>query len=200
MATTQHLVRMLALVPAARQNAVNTWIHNNLDPTGGDWLDGTGYSATGNAPATHYVFNAALTIPEFRAIGVQLLQMSGLSLPADWDAKTREEKFAWFRARVPTIRTQTGIRLRVFANDGTWDNPQDELAAAGLLPITPDLVTAQAVTAETNALLNAAMEKRTQETQPTTRNEWIMWAVLALLVLLAIVLTYFTARYAGLVP
>lgn len=68
-----------------------------------------------------------------------------------------------------------------------------------------DITDAKAVDApvspETNALLNAAMAKRTQETQPTTtRNEWVMWAVLALLIVLAIVLTYLTARYTGLVP
>lgn len=197
---TQHLVRMLALVPTARQNAVNTWIRNNLDPTGANWLNGLGYSTTGNAPATFYAFNAALTVPQFKAIGAQLLQMSSLSLPADWDAKTLDEQFTWCRARIPTIRAQTGIRLRVFANDGKWDNPDDELAAAGLFPITPDLVTAQAVTAETNALLNAAMEKRTAETPQPTQNEWAMRAIIAFVIVLAIVLTYLAARYAGLVP
>lgn len=131
---TNHTVRLLAIVPAARQNAVNTWIKNNLDTTGGNWLVG-GLSASGNAPATHYIFNAALTVPEFRLIGRQLLQMASLDLPADWDSRTLAQKFTWFRSQLGTIRTATGIRLRVFNNDAVWDDPENELAQAGLRPI-----------------------------------------------------------------
>lgn len=135
---TQHLVRLLALVPAARQNAVNTYIRNNLDTTGGNWLT-VGLSASGNAPATHYAFNAALTLAEFKLIGRQLLQMASLDLPGNFDTMTLAEKFTWFRSQLAAIRTATGIRLRVYNNDGVWDDPMDELAAAGLKVISPPL-------------------------------------------------------------
>lgn len=128
---TNHFVRLLALVPAARQNAVNNWIRSNLDATGANWLT-NGLSASGNAPATFYIFNAALTVNQFRLIGAQLLQMASLSLPANWDTLTLAQKFTWFRSQFATIRAATGIRLRVFNNDLEWDNPEDELAAAGL--------------------------------------------------------------------
>lgn len=135
---TNHLVRLLALVPAARQNAVNNWVKANLDPTGANWLR-VGLSPTGNAPATFYLFNAALTVPQFKLLAAQLLQMASISLPNDFDSMTLAEKFTWFRAQIPTIRTATGIRLRVFNNDAAWDNPNDELAAAGLKPVETPL-------------------------------------------------------------
>lgn len=135
---TQHMVRLMALVPAARQNAINTWIHNNLDPNGGNWLT-AGLSATSNAPATHYIFNAALTVPQFTQIANQLLTLASISLPADWNTRNITQKFSWFQSQYAGIRSATGIRLRVFRNDGAWDNPQDELTAAGLKPITSQL-------------------------------------------------------------
>jgi hypothetical protein len=131
---TNHTVRLLALVPAARQNAVNTWIKANLDAPGANWLS-NGLSATGSGPATHYIFNAALTVPQFKLLGRQLLQMASLDLPANWDTLTLAEKFTWYQSQYAAIRAATGIRLRVFANDAAWENPEDELAAAGLKPI-----------------------------------------------------------------
>jgi hypothetical protein len=128
---TNHTVRVLALVPAARQAAVNTWVKNNLDPAGANWLN-VGLNATGSGAPTHYIFNAALTVPQFKLLATQLLSMASLTLPANWDTLTLTEKFTWFRAQFTAIRTATGVRLRVFNNDLVWDNPQDELTAAGL--------------------------------------------------------------------
>lgn len=65
-------------------------------------------------------------------------------------------------------------------------------------------IDAQPVTAETNALLNAAMAIAKGEAKmpqlPPTKDEWAMRAFIALVIVLAIVLAYLAARYAGLVP
>ena len=132
---TQHLVRVLALVPAARQNAVNTWVRDNLDGSAANWLT-VGLSATGSGAATFYWFNAALTLPEFKKLATQRLSMAALTPPADWDSRTLPQKFTWFRSQFAAIHTATSIRLRVFNNDLVWDNPNDELTAAGLKTIS----------------------------------------------------------------
>jgi hypothetical protein len=133
---TNYLVRILLLAPSARQNAINTWVRNNLDAAGANWLS-VGLNATGSGAATFYWFNAALTVPNFRLIAAQLLQMSSIALPGNFDSMTLAEKFTWFRSQFAAIRTATGIRLRVYNNDGVWDNPQDELTASGLKAIDP---------------------------------------------------------------
>lgn len=135
---TQHQIRFLALVPAARKNVVNTWIRNNLDVTGGDWLT-AGLNTTGTGAPTYYWFSAALTVPEFKKLTNQLLGSASISLPANWDTLTNAQKFQWIGTQKSAVTAVTGIRMRVFANDADWDNPADELAAAGLLPIVSKL-------------------------------------------------------------
>jgi hypothetical protein len=82
---TNYLVRILLLAPSARQNAINTWVRNNLDAAGANWLS-VGLNTTGSGAATFYWFNAALTVPNFRLIAAQLLQMSSIALPGNFDS------------------------------------------------------------------------------------------------------------------
>ena len=130
---TNYIFRCLIVCPAANRAAFNTWILNNLDPTGGDWFVAS-LSAAGNVgdTPTHYWCNAALTAAEFKKLMQRLCTLASITAPADWDTMTRQEKKRWLLGQRAAIRTATGIRVLPMDNDGVWDSPQDELAAAGL--------------------------------------------------------------------
>lgn len=133
---TQYIARVLWAIPAASQAAYNTWTKNNLDPVGGEFTFTVGYSATGNAPATFYISCGSYTLSELKKIVLRLCQLSGIALPANWDTMTRAQKWSWFRAQIPAIKTATGIRgLLLDDNDGTWSDYAALIAAAGLKPI-----------------------------------------------------------------
>ena len=132
---TAHLHRLWIIIPAARRTALNNWCRNNLDPTGGDWFT-AGLNALGTGVATHYWCSAAFTNAQLRLIIIQLLGLASITLPADWDTKTRAEKRAWLNSQKTAIQTATGIRLQHSLNDGAWDNPVTERQALALLVIT----------------------------------------------------------------
>lgn len=137
---TAYIHRVLWIIPASLQAQVNTWLHNNVDLTGGDTFT-VGLSATGALPATHYWSCGAYTIPELRKIAARLCVMASLTLPAGWDTYTRQQKKQWFVSNVPTIRTRTGIKAIVLDdNDGAWSDYGAVLASAGLKTIQVPMV------------------------------------------------------------
>jgi hypothetical protein len=128
---TQHLYRVLAVVPAARVAALNSWLKANLDAGGGDWLTPS-LSATGDAPFTHAWFSAALTAAEFKLVMQRLCTLASVTPPADWDQLTRAERKAWLLSQRPAINAATGVYVQAMDGDGVWDLPGDALAAKGL--------------------------------------------------------------------
>lgn len=86
------------------------------------------------------------------------------------------------------------------ANTKRADWTRDIAAHTNALPKAKEKV--QGVTPETNALLNAAMAMARGEVKMPTppKDEWAMRAFVAIVIVLAIVLAYVAARYAGLVP
>lgn len=129
---TNHLHRLLCLVPAARQVAVNAWVAANIDPPpAGPWFT-VALSATGAAPATHYWCCSALTAAELKRWMMRLCALAGIGEPAGWDGWTRVQRKQWFLDQRAAIRTATGIRVMLADNDGVWDSPQEALQAAGL--------------------------------------------------------------------
>lgn len=134
---TQYLHRLLFVVPAASVTAFNTWIRNNLDASGGDWLVAN-LSASGSAPFSHGWCCFAATIPELKKVMQRLCTLASITPPADWDTKTKAQKKQWLVDQRQPIQTATGIRVHEMNNDGVWDNVQLALTAMGLqTPITP---------------------------------------------------------------
>ena len=136
--TTQHLFRLILIIPALRQAAFNTWWKANLDAAGGDKTFTTGLNATGAGAPTHYWMNGAFTVSELKIIMRRLANLSGVVEPATWDSMTRAQKFNWFRNNKPSM---SGIIVDIepMPNDGIWLDPQEVLTRAGLKTIEPVL-------------------------------------------------------------
>lgn len=129
--TTLHLHRFTCIVPAARVNALNSWIANNLDSTGSNWLVLRLDTVNGDM-MTHAWFSAAFTNGEFKKVAMRLCNLANIDLPANWDSLTRNQKKAWLISQRATIRTNTGIYFQSSDGDGVWDSPDDALSATNL--------------------------------------------------------------------
>jgi len=136
---TQHLYRLLFVIPAASRVSFNTWCKVNLNNnTGDDWFGGLGLSASGNLPATHYWASAGLTGAEAQAAVQRLCTVSGVAIAPTWGTMTKAQKIQWVQDNRAAILAGAGnLRVRAMANDGDWDDPIAELAAAGLQVIQP---------------------------------------------------------------
>lgn len=136
---TQWLNRVLLAIPAAQRATYNAWWANNIDTDGaGNRTFTAGLNATGLStdPVTYYVANTALTNQQLRKIIVRLCALAGLTIPADWDTYTRQQKRQWLAANWPTIRQRTGVRAMVLDdNDGAWSDYTAAITAEGLKPI-----------------------------------------------------------------
>ena len=138
---TQFQHRLLIIVPVARQAAFNTWWAVNIDTVGaGDKTFTTSLNASGLEadPPTHYWACMSLTSAELKKVVLRLLQLAGITPPADWDTFTRDEKRDWLRGQIPAIRTAIGVRLLVDDNDRQWDDYSAVLGRAGLKVIQLD--------------------------------------------------------------
>ena len=131
---TQHLHRVLVITAASRIAALNTWVHNNLDPTGGDWLV-AGLSPTGVAPATHGWCCAGLTNAQGKLVLDRWYAVAGMTPPA-WATMTR----AQIRSRLVTDRAALTSASQIVMwhcdNDGDWDDFPTILSNLGLVVIT----------------------------------------------------------------
>jgi hypothetical protein len=124
--------RLVAVVPVARVAAFNTFIRNNVDPGGADWLVAN-LSATGIAPATHAVFDATITERAAKVILGQLATMAALVFPAGWDDLGQKAKRKWVVDNRAAIQAAVQIVLRGgLANRDTIDVAA-LLATLGLL-------------------------------------------------------------------
>ena len=132
---TNHLNRVVLVVPDARKAAFNAWVRNNLDPSGDDWLT-AGLSASGNAPATHWWCSAALTNAEARQVLDRLYALASLT-PPDWRTLTRAQVRARLASDRAALQSAAGLRLAHSDNDGDWPDPNTLLAAAGLRRVQP---------------------------------------------------------------
>ena len=142
MSATQHIHRLILIVPAARCAALNSWIRTNLDPTGADWFTAN-LSASGNAPATHAWASFAHIDAEGKKLLMRLAQQSGLSQPADWDQKTRAQTKTWLLSNRTTVKNGIGVWIEPGENDaaGGWPDPQTVLTVNGLKVIQPEMPT-----------------------------------------------------------
>lgn len=173
---TQHIRRLLMVVPAAQASAYNTWLANNLDVPGVTWGEtfSVGYSATGIAPATHFVTCAAMTDEQFRKVFVRLCFQAGITFPVGWAGMTRDEKRDWARAQIVAIRIALGVRLLIDDNDGQWDDYAARLEAAGLKPVDNDAIAPSFMARALAAVRGAVSQPR----QPVSRR-WVVLTALS---------------------
>lgn len=131
---TLYTHRLTLIIPAARCDALNSWVKANLDPTGADWFTPS-LSPDGNAPATHAICGVALTVPQLKQVAGRLATLVGASLPGDWDTRTRAQKHTWLRNAKATL-AGIGIYLLTMDNDGTWEDYAATLAEVGVQPVS----------------------------------------------------------------
>lgn len=138
---TQHIHRLLLVVPAARCAGLNAWVRANLDITGGDWFTPS-LSATGAAPTTHAWASFALTDSQGKKLLMRLAQQSGLTQPANWDTMTRAQKKSWLISNRATVKSGIGVYIEPGENDvaGGWPDPQAVLTACGLKVVRPAML------------------------------------------------------------
>lgn len=138
--TTAFLHKLLIVVPAARQAALNGWWLANIDPVGGAQTFTAGLSTTSALPATHFWAAPSLTNAELKLVIQRLIALAnaggaGIVLPAGWDTMTRAQKIAWVESQWAAIKTATGIDGRFDPNDGAWSDYQAKAAGNGLRPV-----------------------------------------------------------------
>jgi hypothetical protein len=132
---SQYLYRLIAVVPAAMQNQVNSWIAANIDPPpAGPWLT-NGLSAMGVAPASHYFFDAGLTANQFAAIVAQIASTAGVTVPSNWANMAFADQSVWVSANVAAIRQANGVSLNLSDNTGIWADPVAFFSSLGLKQI-----------------------------------------------------------------
>lgn len=129
--------RLLILIPAARQAAINTFWANQIDTDGaGDQTFTIGLSPTGTPPVTHYWASCALRPIDLARIVTRLCTLAGIADP-NLGGLTRQQILTWLQNNLPTIRTNTGIAAVRDDNDAAWSDPDTLLQQIGLQRITP---------------------------------------------------------------
>ena len=123
---------ILAIIPASLKNAVNTWIHNNLNP-GGDDNFTSGLNATGNVndPVTYYWAILVLTLPEAAQVLKKFCQIANVA-PPDWENMTTQQQKSWVASTIASVESATGMILYVSEIDDPWKNPRQALLDNGL--------------------------------------------------------------------
>jgi hypothetical protein len=130
-----YLYRLIAVVPAAMQDQVNSWITANIDPApAGPWLV-NGLSATGATPASHYFFDAGLTASQFAAIVAQIASTAGVIVPSNWASMGFSAQSDWISANVAAIRQANGVSLNLSDNTSIWTDAVNFFALLGLKQI-----------------------------------------------------------------
>jgi hypothetical protein len=135
-AQTQHTHRLLIVIPASRQTAMQNWWGNNIDAsdtTGSTWT--VGLSATGSAPATHYWACVALTPAQIKLIIQRLCNLSGITIPSGLASYTKAQIVQWITDNLVAIRIATGVRILRDDNDGIWSDYVLQAEVAGVRPV-----------------------------------------------------------------
>jgi hypothetical protein len=132
---TAHLERLLIGIPAASQASFNTWMGNNIE--GGANTFTVGLSASGAAPASHYVACGAFTLAELQKILIRLANLAGLPPPSNWSSLSKSARLQWVADNKAAIQSTLGIRIWRSDNDGAWDSFRALITAVGLQFVAP---------------------------------------------------------------
>jgi hypothetical protein len=132
---SNHIHRVLLIVPEARVAAVGAWWQANMDAADNlsTWprLNATG--SVGSA-STHRWCCTALTDLQCRTILFRLCDLAAVARPSigTWNAMTSAQKRTWLASVRAGVLAGYGIYVRLADNIGGWDDPEALLATAGL--------------------------------------------------------------------
>lgn len=119
-----HHYRVVVIIPAARVNAFNTWVQNNLDP-GGVWfipsLQGKNYAWC----------SGGFTAAQARLIVNQLCTVASIT-PPDWANMTSAQRRRWAVDNRAAIRQAASCWIDISDNAGSWTPPDDILSGANV--------------------------------------------------------------------
>ncbi len=136
---TQHVFRLIAVVPVARVNGVATWLAANIDPQA-DLAIGPALNASGlpGDAVTHRWMCGAYQDAEAKAILLRVCQLASVTPPTNpqWNGWTRAEKLAWLASVRAALLAGFGIWVGLADNEGAWDDRAAVLANLGLKAIT----------------------------------------------------------------
>ena len=134
---TNRLHRIILIIPEAQRVATTNWWVNNIDPNGADTFS-QGLSPTGTLPITHRRCCTGLTNAQLRAVLVRLGNAAGISLPANFDDRTRQQKRAWIVSQIQPIDDAIGVRLWFVENDAEdWGDVEESRVMKGLQVVNP---------------------------------------------------------------
>lgn len=133
---TDHMFRVLLVVPVARRAGAATWVRNNLDLLGTDWLGGAGLSATGQLPATHFWCAASFHLANLRKLfALARSILDTIDVPVGWDNMTLAEKKTAFQQAMNALETRN-VHVLIYRGDiDAWPDPLAWALVKGLRPI-----------------------------------------------------------------
>lgn len=119
---TAYMVRVVLLAPSNRRAILRTLLsHGDFDPadTANELLSGYN-NTTGLPPFTHWLYNGAHTVHQFKRFVLWVCEQLSVSLPADFDDRTPDQKLDFLNSRRAMILSQTGVRFFCLRNDQEW--------------------------------------------------------------------------------
>jgi hypothetical protein len=133
---TNHIHRLIVVIPAAQFAAVGQWWQSVIDPAD-DLSTWPALSPTGQLPETHRCGNMAFVPQQLRSTVAKVCQLAGITPPAlaTWNGWTPIQQRAWLTATRNQFYDQTGIWLDLADNTGDWDDPVGIFANLGLVPL-----------------------------------------------------------------
>lgn len=133
---TQHVHRLIIVVPVAKVAAVVAWLQTNIGANCVPSDLGPGLNASGLAAdaATFRWCCASFTELECREILKRLCVLASVTGPTNpqWTSWTGAQKRSWLASVQAAVLSGFGVYVRLADNVGAWDNASALLTAGGL--------------------------------------------------------------------
>lgn len=136
---TLYTDRLLLIVPVARIAGFAAWWAARVaagqleydNPA--VWPELVPAAGADDAPASHQWSYGCYTRPQLKIIAGRLAALTGITLPANWDTLTHEQRKQWGRSKQEEILAAVGVLVVPEINtDATWDRTDDALTAMSL--------------------------------------------------------------------
>ena len=129
---TDYLFRVLLIVPSDRKAGLEAFIAAEFHNA--EWLVAE-LSASGTAPATHYMTCFACTLADTSRWANRLATDGGVPLPPEFQYYNADQRIAFISAARATLKENTGVSVYVCRNDQQWFNVSEILEDEQLVVI-----------------------------------------------------------------